>query len=256
MLQSISSPTLLKYMLLFCIVVPKNDMSHLVHARMWYMPECSSPLIRIGMQVNHGLLPRLRRGDMARLGDGWSQRWEGLARTTAALAARLDALEARRCWRMPLQAHLTMSTNSCSWLACASMSRELACQADYVCYVCIPDIAAPSHGTRHLLVCSAGSQPRGACRDGRCRCHGSGNQPRSAKRCSCRAYHGWRGSAGGQPEQPNSSSPSPKPCRVFGARHSEGCSPQSSGHKLCSAGRSWRWRRSPMPEACWLACCV
>ena len=46
---------------------------------------------------------------MARLGDGWLQRWEGLARTTAALAARLDALEARRCWRMPLQASVTIT---------------------------------------------------------------------------------------------------------------------------------------------------
>lgn len=59
---------------------------------------------------------------MARLGDGWTQRWEGLARTTAALAARLDAFEARRCWRMPLQAPVTMLPNSCHWLAHASMS--------------------------------------------------------------------------------------------------------------------------------------
>ena len=61
-------------------------------------------LTPVGMQCSHGLLLRLRRGDMARLGDGWTQRWEGLASTTAALAARLDALEARRCWRMPMQA--------------------------------------------------------------------------------------------------------------------------------------------------------
>ena len=43
--------------------------------------------------VSHDVMRR--RGDLARLGDGWMQSWEGLARTTAALAARLDAFEAR-----------------------------------------------------------------------------------------------------------------------------------------------------------------